>query len=588
MKAWLFHEIRTVAFDELIEIFEQRPRAVSLDDREEDALRDNYHQIIEVILELLEDCRHENPEALEPLTPWLLIFCVINNHRFTDPTNRLIAEITGLRPAAGSGSSSQAFVQHQAEDWVLDQVSRFIEIPSDDYVLEWGLCCGDLISARKALEIFQLKRRVINELALGTVLRSIQLVASVLSERTDPGKKQQFDQWLLRVVGDGIRPQFAETVEYLTVCLRLVKHYVEEMPFTPARVFWMAISFLKASTLEYNKIFVSALEIIAVFVRKESLCESLKNAKEDGDLLELMFAVKCDDRNTISWIFDIIQALLTVGLVRILGSLRSTVHLAMFALVPALWNRFNSREKAEEHSTVLANVIGISSTKCWINDICLAEKRSPRSIAEIVTTLLPRISDTQFQLLLNFLGQVVKLGTPSQKEAVYAIAQATLIHNPEADQKVDFATIGSYATLDTELHASPIVKGLLRGLVERGIVVQSPTKSVTGKTWSQFPLSDLGFSLEDWRPDGDDIFSDCESWPPMYMTDPGFSGSTILKAVKAALGKIRSVAPLSGWFQRLLLARGQSTLGGDGSHAAREMPDAEQIGRFLHQLESEE
>jgi hypothetical protein len=204
-----------------------------------------------------------------------------------------------------------------------------------------------------------------------------------------------------------------------------------------------------------------------------------------------------------------------------------------------------------------------------------------------VTLLLPSINDTQFQLLLNFLGQVVKLGTPLQREAVYAIAQATLIHNPEADQQVDFATIGSYATLDTELHASPIVKGLLRGLVERGIVVQSPTKAVTGKTWSMFPLSNLGFSLEDWRPHGDDIFGDYEGWPPIYMIDPGFAGSTILKATKLALGKVRSVPPLTEWFQRLALARGQGTQGRDRTHVALEMPSAEQIGRFLQRLDLE-
>jgi hypothetical protein len=215
----------------------------------------------------------------------------------------------------------------------------------------------------------------------------MQIVSSALSERTDPAKKQQFEQWLLRVVGDGFRPHYVETVEYLRTCLALVKKYVEVSQVSSAAVFWAAMTFLKPPAVEYNKIFVGAIEMITVFVKKPQLCEGLRNADHGGNLLRLMFAVQCDNSTTITCVFDIVQALLTVRLVEILGSEASTVHLAVFSLIPALWNRYNTREKSVELAATLSNVADLPKAQRWLSDIAFSKSRSLRSIAEVVTIL---------------------------------------------------------------------------------------------------------------------------------------------------------------------------------------------------------
>jgi hypothetical protein len=502
--AWLFHEIHRVALDELVELVEQGSR---IGDNGGDSQTD-YYVTLNFVVELFEDCLRENRNAFAPILTQLLIFCIIHRHRFEDCANRLIAEITGLRPATGSGSSSLPFVQPQNDEWPLDQVAGFIDNPSDRYLLEWGLCYGDLITARCALEIFQIKGKVVDSRGLQAVLRSMQIVSSALSERTDPAKKQQFDQWLVRVVVDGSRPQYAETLDYLQTCLAVVKRYVKVSQVSSAAVFWAAMTFLKAPAAEYNKLFVSAIEMIAVFVKKPRLCEELHSADHGGNLLRLMFAVQCDDLTTIICVFDIVQALLTVRLVGILGSDPSAVYLAVFALIPALWNRYKTSERADDLATTLSHVADLPTVKRWLSDVAFSERRSPRSIAEVVTILLPRINEDEIQLLLSFLGQVVKFGTPFQREASYAIAQSILILSPEA--KVDFAAIGSCATLDTDLHASPIVKGLLRVLVERGIIVRRAARLSAGKVWSIFPAMKLEFEIGKWQPPDGDVFEEYE------------------------------------------------------------------------------
>jgi hypothetical protein len=182
-------------------------------------------------------------------------------------------------------------------------------------------------------------------------------------------------------------------------------------------------------------------------------------------------------------------------------------------------------------------------------------------------------------LLLNFIGQVVKFGTPFQREAGYAIAQAIVIHNPESE--FDFAAIGSCATLDTDLHPSPIVKGLLRVLVERGIVVRRATRLPAGKQWSMFPAIDVDFEVWQWQPPEGDIFEGYEKWPPIHMIDPGFAGSAVLKEAKNAISKIRTVRPLSDWSEKVDLARRQEQNAEGRSRTIWEMPSTNKVKSFL-------
>jgi hypothetical protein len=72
-------------------------------------------------------------------------------------------------------------------------VLPFITIASPTWILKWGLCCGNIVASGKALEIFETKGEVIPDDAVPILIRTMQITASPLNERTDPSKKALFD-----------------------------------------------------------------------------------------------------------------------------------------------------------------------------------------------------------------------------------------------------------------------------------------------------------------------------------------------------------------------------------------------------------
>jgi hypothetical protein len=63
-----------------------------------------------------------------------------------------------------------------------------------------------------------------------------------------------------------------------------------------------------------------------------------------------------------------------------------------------------------------------------------------------------------------------------------------------------------------------------------------------------------------WEPRAQDVFSDYEYYPPLYISDTGFSGSQVLKEVKAVIDKIAVVPPLTIWYRRLAQAHAQAAM----------------------------
>jgi heme-degrading monooxygenase HmoA len=121
-------------------------------------------------------------------------------------------------------------------------------------------------------------------------------------------------------------------------------------------------------------------------------------------------------------------------------------------------------------------------------------------------------------------------------------------------------------------------------LVERGIIVRRAARLSAGKVWLMFPAMNVKFEIAKWKLSNGDFFAEFEKWSPIYMIDPGFIGSKILREPNVALTKMKEVKSLSDWFQKASLARGQKSNAKGKSRIPREIPDGIKIEQFLKQV----
>jgi hypothetical protein len=369
----------------------------------------------------------------------------------------------------------------------------------------------------------------------------MHIVSDVLTERTDPAKKQQFGQWLLRVVEE-TKPQYEEAVAYLHFCLSILKRCAETAAAITPSLFWFGVSFLRCSAPEYYKLFVA----------NPAFTDLMRAGGPGQDLLRLMLAIKSDEKAAISSIFQIVYSLLSRGLVDTLGKEASTRFLAIFAVVPALWGHCKKPDEAVEIAQSLAKLAQLPESQALIRDI--SAKRSTKAVGDLSKLLISRLTQGDLQLLFGFGAQVVKGGTVRQREGMYAIANEVFKIDPKVGQLQEMTNIAYSAATDADHRGSAIVRGLLRSLMKGAVVAQNSVRLAAKKTFSPFPTlpkADVG---------GKALYSSFDAYPPFYLTDTGFSGSEVLAAVKGVVDQISEVQPLDEWHKSVRQAHAQVRL----------------------------
>jgi hypothetical protein len=287
--------------------------------------------------------------------------------------------------------------------------------------------------------------------------------------------------------------------------------------------------------------------------RKPSIVDSLG---ERENLLQLMLTLKTDDRATIGSVFEIVFSLLMGGHVDLLGRQPSTVFLAIFSLVPHLWGSYKKPAEAAEVAKSLADLGRIGNVQDALNDICSYEKRSRDSVKVLAEILVGQLGDADVQLLLGFLTQVVRSVQRLQREAAYAMTDALIELRAKVCQWQEVSNLAYAAGTDFECQSSAITCDFLRTLMRMGVVAHL-TKFSSGK-FSMFPtLPKVAFDFRDWAPHAKDLFSEFKFYPPMLITEVGYSGSQIVRDVRHVIDTIETIPPIDHWYAQMVGAREQ-------------------------------
>ena len=552
------------------------------------------------------------------------------------------------------------------------------------------MACCDLSSASKALQIFELKGYILPIEAIPTMLNAMQSVSTAMHERTDPSKKENFNQWILRVASDNTRANYEAIVSWLNQCLILLRRYAisnlqvqttapystmitprrntafnnknsnvsplfnlsvsddesdgkggddfsllksqnyskkfklrqnsrnvrrytinkanskegKEIDLIHFKIFWTAASFLQCHSLEYSQLFISALKIVDLFMSKNQLINLLKEKKScriKGGIIPLLLGATAPDVYSINSIFTIISCILENDLVYLLSPNKNAACIAIIALLPWIWMRFNRQDVNVAYCACLSKIISdllkdenqIEEFNTSLEQIGYYQSATPASIVSVFKLLYDHADMDDLQLILKFFVQVAKVGSVSQKECIFILCDSIFdmvdhdVPKPLADV---ISYITYYAVTDSSTQNSPHVLKFLRNLAKHNNRVSTPQAVVQGRSFSLFPEMKIASyyyddenennnienfeeeeaendpdyhlkydrsKLSEWEPNSADVFADYSLYPPLLITDPGFEGSEFLRGIKKAIDKIVTV-PFNEWYDQLFKAQLQN------------------------------
>jgi hypothetical protein len=263
-----------------------------------------------------------------------------------------------------------------------------------------------------------------------------------------------------------------------------------------------------------------------------------------------MLSVKSNEGNAIESIFNIIMSFITSDFIDLLGSEPSTVYLALFALIPFVWNRYKDQREAFKIAQQLAAPVRLTAVSQHLAAVGFFDDRNYTSIKDLVRILLHQIAEGETQLMLGFFIQVARIGTLMEREASCAVINAIAELCPNFAGSDDISYAAHLAVTAYDLHSSPLVMNFMRALTKNGILAQNIAKPVDPVDWPKFP--DLPIPNAPWSPIRTADFTQFDHFTLIYLTDTGFSGSIVLRDVKETLNKVEAVPPFSDWHTMVL------------------------------------
>jgi hypothetical protein len=466
------------------------------------------------VLQLLGNCRIENAKAYEELRAEVVPFCAMHGHTY-DAAAALLGDATGLK-----ARRRMTQLTGQEEVWPLEQLLRDLPVPPA-FLLSWGLHCGDLRTAARALEMFDHLKYVLPGPEVETALHALSEVAAMLNERTDPAQASRFRAASLRIGAVGLdnEPPIALGVAYLGRCLTVLKRFVSEATRPPEALFMTALAFLECKALEYNNLFLLALQIAQIFATRHGVPEA--------GLLRRMLSITCDEADALGAIFDIVNALLpTLD--------QQSAGLAVVALVPSLWCRIEEPRVATEMGTKIATALGRPEAAERVAAVALMRDHRSGLIRELIGPILATMADDDAMILAKFVIRVAKTGTVAQREAAFAVCDEILKKNGTREDPV-WRHLAHSAVSDSKLWGNRIVKNLLTTLCSL-VVDPAEFPALTPRTfYSAFPRIEI--PLAPARPPG----------VPFVLNHAGWEGSAVLERQLARAAQVPAMEPFDTW-----------------------------------------
>lgn len=481
--------------------------------------------LMSIFLKLMRD----RSDSLLSLQPQILIFSYLFNKPIGSLSDNLLCQITRTKvPDFRRRTSSFAAHTERADEerWKIVELLPFLEAneTQNRYILEWAICCGDVVVAARALNLYHRLGCILPKDAIGSMIRSIQAVVSTLNERTAQENFERFNRvWFVKALGaDAYKPCLRSYIQYLAYAMVVLLDYIQASKDYDERIYKLAVSYLKATSREYNEMFTVALNVLNEF--------AMYGTVDFVEVMPLLLGLQVDSVSALSLFFKVVYSL-DKG--REYDMERTADILCLLVLIPYVWD----------------------SDKSLLYDRFGKEKvDAPEFLESFTGSVLSHLSEDSLRLIMTFFSYAVRFGSPVQRMAVYLEACVLLQKMESPGRECSFLLYCVITDKENQAHA-PLFIDLAMG---RNIEVLLPAQIFTTKA-QQFPeMNVVDLSPDTWEPSGEDVFASPETYPLLYLTDLAFVGSEVMMSVKRACEKVQ-VKPFTKWSEELFQAQLQNS-----------------------------
>lgn len=532
VSCWWFNEVQLIKSDADMKSVLESDTNASERQGEEDMYSETsvFNSTIPFIFSVFLLLLRDRSDSLSDIHGHIVTFCYLFiNTQLHEIVDQMLCHFTKAKEPElfprGQSFPSLAAAE-QEERWKIAEILPFLSMTDDQnkYLLEWGLCCGDINVAKRALNIYHRMGCTLPSSAVETTLRSIQLVSSALFQRIDPSNFDRANQpWFLKAVSDDAsRPTLKTYVQYLAAGSLVLLDYVKSSSDYDMRIYKFAVSFLRASSSEYSELFTVALTIINEYANHCTI--------DFNELIPLLFGLQIDSVDALRLVFRVIY---TLDKSMKYDLTKTADIIFMIALIPYVWSTDRS---------------------LLYQRFPKEQVESPDFLGSFMKSVLPYLSEESMRLILTFFSHAVRFGDAVQRMAVYLETQAIIAHMQSPGQECSLLLYHLITDRENEASVTP----MFQVAISRKIKVLVPAQVNSTKTLTFPEITCIDINPSAWKQEADDVFASFATFPLLYLTDVALEQSPLLTDVKHAAESMK-IVPFTKWTEDLFQAQLQNS-----------------------------
>lgn len=507
---WHHMDVMIGKFDALFDIDKFIGQAQNADSDANNIIM--YEDAITFVLTTIKDLFDQFSTDVEKYKPWLIIFTVVTFNDFQET----LVSFRNIIPQCFTG-------QEESVIELIKNLNEELKSEILNELLVWGLCCGELSYASRALRLYtQCVDKVNAKDIVQKVLRNLYVCATCLYEKSNGLAKPSQSQWFYVIVDDQQNVDWKTTAQYITACLDLLRVCVELSDEIFVEVFWTAAGFSKCGSVEYVSILNSAMSVMIAVLKKKGAAEKIRKQgrPKDFDGVLTMISESKFNKESVPLLFELTAMLETNSLVNVAFGDPDAAKFVFIAL----------------HT--LANITGSSQS----------------DVDQMMTVgTSKKIGEVDVNVAFRLLGQIAATTTGNIQQMIFDFCAAFM---SMVNSKVDETTVSIIANTCANSPPSYAADQLLAIIQQRGgtikRVIMSGASTIAPKFPKIFFMSK--FEFNDVYDENVDCFMHIETYPPLFINDTGFFPCSLQRIIHDSI-LCAPAQPFTSWSKLLFKAQ---------------------------------
>lgn len=469
---------------------------------------DEYTDMCEFVIEALMSVSFDNSSILEEHLPIILSFILVTSSDYSDDVLSLLSVfLKSKRPRDISEEMLTAFITN-LEPTRQEQFGFLC--------LKWGLCCGDLRLATKALKLYCHAGLPASLDMIDPIIRNIYIVHSLMTDRSDNVDLE---------------------LGYIAACLGALRNILA-LRGIRCDIFWTCVSLLSVKSCE---IVDACLDLIRLICTNSSVDDILKLMPSDFPGVITWTCRSTFTVKSLPVLYDLFTFIVTSNAYRLAYPDKRNCLVIMAAIMNGML--VTGQKDMSIFKLMLPHIEDKMVRKVFSIIVDSETEATPEERVRFSVGLLRLLEEDDVQLIMDALARIVTvLGgkgcAPFYNFFTHAI-EAGL--NPRF-----FAASAKVAANDKHVENTLSRSMFLRIFTEKnGSIIED--HCVRRVDYAIFVASTVDLRLGNWHPEplGDPLAS-IATLPPLYVKYPEYKSNRMLDSINIATHRVLTV-PFARW-----------------------------------------